>query len=439
MPEPNTVFCLVDCNNFYVSCERVFNPKLAKKPVVVLSNNDGVIVARSNEVKALKIAAGTPYFKVKSLLQPLNLEVLSSNYELYGDMSNRVMTTLSTFTPDLEIYSIDEAFMRIDNLLWNDLTKLGREIHQRVREWTGIPVSVGIGSTKTLAKAANEIAKKHPENQGVLNLLTFSPSQVDDILSALPVEDVWGIGRQYSKLLAANGINNAYQFKTAPESFVKKFMTVGGLRTQLELKGVSCFPIDYTCDPRKGIINSRSFSSPITDYNSLKQAVSLYTSGACAALRAQKSHALRIDVFITTNHHNTNDKQYVGIGHQTLLEPSDYTPHFIKAAVEVLQKIYRPGYRYKKAGVMFKQVLNGETLQKSLFGNAGVGGFGALSADVSREKNEKISGILDQVNSSFGKNSLFFASCGVERAWKMKRELKSPCYTTRWGELLEAR
>jgi DNA polymerase V len=421
------VFALVDCNNFYASCERVFHPELEKKPVVVLSNNDGIIVARSREVKALGIPMGVPYFEYEKVLTKAGVAVFSSNYELYGDMSHRVMQSLYEFTPDLEIYSIDEAFMRLDDLALTDFLAYGVRICAAVKTWTGIPVSVGIAGTKTLAKAANELAKKNPDYNGVLNFVGLPEAAVNTYLNALNVADVWGIGRQYSTMLKAYGIETALQFKELPEAFVKQKMTVGGLRTQLELKGINCTPLEPKTGPSKSICRARSFSHLVTDKKELEESVANYASWACEELRSQGQKARRIDVFIRTSYFRKTDKPYYGNYYQTLPVASDYTPDFIRAAVHVLDKIYKPGYNYKKAGVYLSQLSANSVEQQSLFDSVSLGGA---------KKRSVLSTVLDKINDAHGRNILFYGACGINRNWKLKCELRTPRYTTKWVELL---
>jgi DNA polymerase V len=281
------VYSLIDCNNFYVSCERVFNPKLEGKPVIVLSNNDGCVIARSNESKALGIGMGVPVFKCKDLIKKHKIQVYSSNYTLYADMSQRVMDTLAQFTSDVEVYSIDEAFLSLSEFMSLNLTEYARDIRSTVKRWTGIPVSIGIGSTKTLAKVANKLSKRNPQYGGVFDIT--SHTQMNELLEQIRVEDIWGIGRQYTKLLNQNGIYTALQLKNASDTWIRKHMSVSGLRTVWELRGISCIPLEEAPPSKKAIISSRSFGRPVESLEELKEAIASYISRASEKLRAQQS------------------------------------------------------------------------------------------------------------------------------------------------------
>lgn len=421
------IYALIDCNNFYVSCERVFNPSLEHKPVAVLSNNDGIIVAKSNELKALHLPIASPYFEIADTLKKAGAIILSSNYELYGDLSRRVMQTLAEFSPDLEIYSIDEAFMRLDDLYITDYLAFGRRICETVKKWTGIPVSVGIATTKTLAKAANELAKKNPQYKGVLNFVGCSEPDLDSYLENLKVGDVWGIGRQYTKMLEMYDVQNALQFKQLPEAFVKQQMTVGGTRTQMELKGCACFTLEPKPAPSKGICRSRSFSHLVTSKKELAESLSNYASMACQELRAQGQKARRIEIFIRTSYFRKSDTPYYGSAHQMLSVASDFTPDFITAATHVLDKIYKSNLNYKKAGVYLTDFVPATTAQNSL--------FDAITPQNTTRRN-LLSTVLDKINIRHGRNILFYGSCGIARTWKLKCEMRTPRYTTKWEELL---
>jgi DNA polymerase V len=303
-------FAIVDCNNFYVSCERVFNPKLVGKPVVVLSNNDGCVVARSNEAKALGIKMGVPVFQISRLMKTHNVQALSSNYALYADMSQRIMNTLSRFTPDVEIYSIDEAFLDLSQFKQYDLTDYGHKIRSTIKQWTGIPVSIGIAETKTLAKIANKIAKKSVKAEGVLNL-TASP-YLNRALEITDVGDVWGIGRSYSKFLNTYGIHNALQLLDADDKFIKKRMGITGIRLLNELRGIPCYALEQFPYPKKGISVSRTFKNSIESLDDLKEAVAAYASIGAEKLRKEHSVAGVIMVFLMTNRFK-KENYYVNI------------------------------------------------------------------------------------------------------------------------------
>lgn len=423
------IFALVDCNNFYVSCERIFNPSLENKPVIVLSNNDGCCVARSNEAKKLGIKMGEPYFKVKDLIEKNKVEVFSSNYELYGDISHRVAETLFTFTPDVEIYSIDEAFLNLGKLAISDYSKKGLDIRERILKWTNIPVSVGIAPTKTLCKIANERVKKNKDYNGVLSLINKSEEEIDEILKQIEVGDVWGIGRQYSKKLNSENIYTAYDFKYSNPKFIQKIMTINGLRTQEELKGISCIPLEHEIPDKKGICSSRSFGRHVTSFNELKEAISSYVTTASEKLRSQNSKCYKITVFIRTNHFRINDKQYANAKSYHFLESTSYTPDLIKAATHLLKQIYKEGYKYQKAGVFLTEIVPEEETQKALF-----------NMDLFQYKSPKKDFLIKQIdvlNSRFGNNSIIFASSGIKKDWKMKTEKRSPRFTTNLNEILK--
>ncbi len=357
-----SLFALVDCNNFYVSCERVFNPLLCNKPVVVLSNNDGCAVARSNEAKALGIPMGAPAFQYAALFKKNKVVVLSSNYTLYGQMSHRVMQTLAQFTPDFEIYSIDEAFLQfIDE---PGLLPNAQKIKQTVWQWTGIPVSIGIAPTKTLAKVANRYAKKHLPQEGIFML--NDPELQKTILTDFPVEDVWGIGRQISHLLYRNGIRTAWEFACMEDRWIKKNLSVVGLRTAWELRGVSCLSLQEAAPPKKSIVCSRSFGREVFDEADLAEALATYVATAAEKLRAQGSIAAFIEVFLNTN--RFKEENYYGNAiHLTLPQATDYTPFLIHYAKHGLHKIYKSGFGYKKIGVLLGGLVSSKALQRDLF------------------------------------------------------------------------
>jgi DNA polymerase V len=415
------VIALVDCNNFYVSCERVFNPGLEGRPVIVLSNNDGCVVARSNEVKKLGVIMGTPAFKCRDLIKKYDVKVFSSNYALYGDMSQRVMETLSQFTPEMEIYSIDEAFLSFTGFRSLDLCEYARHIRSTIRKWTGIPVSIGVGSSKTLAKIANRIAKKNPEHDGVFSILNHP--DMDRFLGGLEVGDIWGIGDQYAKFLIRNGIRTALQFRNANDEFIRDNMTVVGLRIVHELRGVSCIPLETAHPPRKGIVSSRSFGRPVKTLADLRESVADYMSSAAERLRGQKSVASFIHVFIATNRFK-NEPQYSNFITQRLPVPTASTQDLIKYALANLLKIYRPGYRYKKAGIMLSGIMPDNQAQLDLF------------TPFKYQANRKvIMGAMDEINQRWGSDTVQFAASGIGQLWQMKQSRKTPRFTTQWSEI----
>ena len=415
------LFALADCNNFYASCERVFNPGLEGKPVIVLSNNDGCIIARSNEAKAVGIKMGHPVFQMEDMICKHKVHVFSTNFVLYGDMSNRVMNTLAQFTPDLEIYSIDEAFLDFTGFDTSRIEEYGREIKSTVKQWTGIPVSVGIGDTKTLAKAANHIAKKNKEFQGVLSL--HDNPLTDQLLAGLPVGEVWGVGTQYAKFLTENGICSAYDLKYADEQWVLRHTNVTGQRTVMELRGISCIRLEQIIPDRLGICTARSFGRPVTQYEELEQAVANFAAKSSEKLRRQHSITRNLTVFIMTNRF-ADTPQYVN--GQTIQLPvaTANANEIIHHALTGLRLLFREGYKYKKAGVMLSDCIPESGQQSALWDN------------IDREKFSKVMKTLDGINQSSGQELVKFGVQGSERSWKMKQEMLSPCYTTRWKDIL---
>jgi len=419
----NKIFALVDCNNFYVSCERVFNPKLNNVPVVVLSNNDGCVVARSEEAKALGITMGIPYFKVKGIIESNNIRVLSSNYVLYGDMSERVMNLLAKFTPNIELYSIDEAFLDMKDISVNDYTAYGKEIRKTIFKNTGIPVSVGIARTKTLSKIANEYVKHNPRLNGVFDIVDFP--KMDKLLAHVPIHEVWGIGGAFGRMLMNRKILSAKDFRDASEFFIKDKMGIIGLRTKYELQGLSAVSLDEVLEPKKAIMSSRSFGRYVNKQCELEEAISQYTIRAAEKLRKQQGCCNSINVFVMTNHYKLTDKQHAENKTITLPEPANYTPELIKYAVYLLRKIYKPGYNYIKAGVLLGNIVPETPVQLNAF---------LVNRD--HDKRNRIMKAMDSINKTFGRDSLKVASSGIAQDWAMKRQHISQRYTTNWNELL---
>ncbi|MEO8447425.1 MAG: Y-family DNA polymerase [bacterium] len=419
------IYAHIDCNNFYASCERVFDPKLRGMPVVILSNNDGCIVARSQEAKLLGIGMGVPYFKVRDVIEKNNIFVYSSNYTLYGDLSARVMNILTAFTPEIEYYSIDEAFLSFDKINENDLTSYASKIRRTVLKNTGIPVSIGIAKTKTLAKLANEFVKKNPKLNGVFDISNFN--RMDRLLQQVPIHDVWGIGSAFAKELMKNKILSAYDFKCIDEKWVKKKMGVVGLRTCLELRETTCIEIDRLVKPKKGIMSSRSFGRYVTELPEIEEAVSQYVTRASEKLRMQNSICRSIYVFIQTNHHKLNEKQYAMGKTITLEEPTAFTPELIKNALFVLRKIFRSGYKYIKAGVYLSNIVPEKEIQFNAF------------RETDHNKNISVMKAVDSMNCIWGRDTVKFASSGIEQDWKMKMCFRSNRYTTNWNEIVVVR
>jgi DNA polymerase V len=414
------VFALVDCNNFYASCERVFQPKLAGQPIVVLSNNDGCVVARSNEAKALGIAMGVPEFQIRPLLRAHRVQVFSSNYTLYGDLSQRVMETLEQFSPDLEIYSIDEAFVSLTGFERRNLTDYGRAIRKTVKQWTGIPVSVGIAETKTLAKIANRIAKRTPDTDGVFDLLAC-PDR-DALLGRVAVVDVWGIGPSYSRLLTQQGITTALQLRQADDHWIRTHMGVVGMRLVAELRGRSCLDLEVCPAPKQGITCSRTFGRSVCTLAEMEEAVSSYVTRAAEKLRREGLAATVLTVFVMTNAF-TEEPQYRNSVTCTLPVGTDTTSALIRAALRGLRTIYRGGYRYKKAGVMVTALVPASQVQPDLFDQQ------------DRPKSKRLMAALDAVNDRWGAGTLQYASSGLTKTWQTQCHHRSPAYTTNWDEL----
>lgn len=399
---------LIDCNSFYVSCERLFNPKIRKKPVVVLSNNDGCIISRSTEAKALGIKMGEPYFKAKDIIIKNKVEVFSSNYSLYGDLSRRVMRTLKRFNSAIEVYSIDEAFLDLSNFSDNEVESVGREIRETVLKWTGIPTSIGIAKTKTLSKVANHIAKK--KKSGVTSLIGIE--NIDPILEKVEINDVWGVGRQLTKFYHKNGIYNAKQLKNKSNTWIKKNSNVLGSRTAMELRGVPCIDLETTQSKRKSCVVSRSFGQRIEKYQELKEAVANYCLNASEKIRSESLIAKSITVFVRTSPFQSRFGYYSNSKTIDFAISTNNSIEIVKTALVALDSIFKNGYRYQKAGVMLTGLSN-EDGSKNLF---------------SSEKDEKIKGLMrsiDNTNYRYGRSTLSLASAGVQKRWNMRREHSS--------------
>ncbi|OUU44176.1 MAG: hypothetical protein CBC12_13525 [Candidatus Puniceispirillum sp. TMED52] len=437
------VFALVDCNNFYVSCERVFEPSLAQQPVVVLSNNDGCIIARSDEAKALGIPMGAAVHEYAAALKRHKVRVFSSNYPLYGDMSGRVMESLGQFTPDVEVYSIDEAFLGLNGFAETALPQHMRDMRQAIGQWTGIPVSVGVAATKTLAKLANRIAKKYTSD-GVY--MMTDPVLMTRILSDIAVEDIWGISRRWGERLRAMGIKTALQLQRANPQQIRKALSVVGERIVHELNGISCLELEAV-QAKQNIMSSRSFGRLISDRSSIEEAAASYTARAAEKLRKQNSLATGIYVFIRTNRFRTQDPQYSNAALIQFDEPTADTSTLIAAATRAIQQLYRPGFRYHKAGVMLTDLVADGKEQKSLWRLDGLTANGVATDAASKRR----MAMLDQVNAMMGRGTLFHASEGIKpgqqnRAiaadkpgWHMRQQFRSPSYTTRWADLIVVR
>jgi DNA polymerase V len=423
MNNPMPTFALVDCNNFYVSCERAFNPQLINKPVIVLSNNDGCAVARSNEAKTLGIKMAVPVFQIKDIIRKHNVKVYSSNYALYGDMSNRVMQTLTGFTPNMEVYSIDEAFLDLSKFNRIDLTDYGRKIKATVEKWTGIPVSVGIARTKTLAKIANRLAKHSSKANGVLDL--SDSKHLDRALEMTEVGDVWGIGRRYAKFLMAKGIVNARQLRDADEKLIRKKMGIVGIRLLLELKGISCYKLEQSPPQKQSITVSRTFKTEIESLDELHEAVAAYVSCGAEKLRREKSVAGILIVYVMTNRFK-KDYRYNSISINLPVRSSD-TAELIGYARDGLERIHKKGCQYKKAGILLNDLGPEEEVQANFFDT------------IDRKRSRKLMQTIDEVNRNMGSDTLQYGAVGLSRnqSWKTSFNMRSKSYTTCWDQLPE--
>ena len=433
----NKTFALVDCNNFYASCEKLFRPDLVNTPVVVLSNNDGCVIARSREAKALGIKMGVPYFQVRELVDKHRIVVFSSNYALYADISSRVMSTLEQLAPAVEVYSIDEAFLDLTGVEQAvSLTELGLSIRQTIQDWIGMTVCVGIAPSKTLAKLANHAAKKWHKTAGVVDLT--SKERQRKLMALLPVSEVWGVGGKLTKRLNELGIHTALQLADASPKMLRRQFSVVIERTVAELNGESCLVLEDVVANKKEIVSSRAFSERITELIQMQQAVSEYVHRASEKLRSQHCKAKQLTVFIRTSpfsDHN-QDPFYSNSATGVLVSPEDDTRDFLHLASELLKKIWKDGYRYAKAGVMLADFYYEGIEQLQLFADTANGGVSESTP--AYRANPALMTVLDEINHS-GKAKVFFAAKGLQQDWAMKRQLLSPAYTTKWAELPKAK
>lgn len=418
------MYALVDCNNFYASCERLFNPTLDKKPIVVLSNNDGCVIARSEEAKQIGIVMGSPAYLMGELIKKNGVVVFSSNYTLYGDLSDRVMQTLNSFVPRMEIYSIDEAFLDMSGMRTQDLSALGKKITCTVKKDIGIPVSVGIAPTKTLAKMANRYAKKSRKPGAVF--WAANDGLITEMLAHTPVQDVWGIGHQYSLFLQKHGFKTALDLANAPEEWVRKNMSVVGQRLLNELKGTACLPSLYKARPKKNICTSRSFGKLLTDREEIKVAIANYAALCAAKLRQQKTCCKKLEVFIQTNPHKIAHKQYFMSISISLETASNHAGEIIKYAMKGFDIIFKEGYLYLKCGVVVTDLVPEAVFQGSIFSTTNV-------------KSMTMMHTMDQLNKCFGSEMVRTASQGFERRYKLKADFLSPCYTTNIKQILKVK
>ena len=414
------MIALLDCNNFYASCERVFRPDLMKKPIIVLSNNDGCVIARSDEVKKMGIKMGSPVFKIRDLIIENDISVFSSNFALYGDISRRIMKILQNTVFDLEIYSIDEAF--IDFMYKTDIEYESLNLVSKIMQWTGIPVSIGISTTKTLAKIANHFAKKTSRN----NILFLDNEKIINFyIKKIDIKDVWGIGHRYGRFLYGKGIYTAYDLTKKNDKWILDNMSIIGLKTVYELRGIKCFELQTSESPKKNIRNSRTFSRDTNDYNKIKKAISSFASKAAEKLRAQKSVASTISLFINTNKYKSTNQNCKLTGKVNFKFSTHDTSVIISEALKILDEIYIPGFFYKQAGIIISDFSVVNQNQLGLF------------EDVSKKiKRDKLMTSLDHINSIIGNKSIKLASEEFENDWRVNQSNLSPAYTTRWKEIL---
>lgn len=415
------MFALVDCNNFYASCERVFRPDLIGKPIVVLSNNDGCVIARSNEAKAVGIPMGAPAFEYEKVFNTYGVKVFSANFALYGDMSQRVMDILSDYSPDIEIYSIDEAFLKLEGFERYNLDSYSREMRKRVTKWTGIPVSVGIAPTKALAKLANRIAKKFPKETNGVYCIDSEEKRIK-ALKWLKVEDVWGIGKQHSKRLNAINVHTAFDFTQLDDSWVKKYMAVVGIRLKQELSGTSTLDIEIA-QPKKSIATTRSFDTNYTEYEQLHERVATFAVACSEKLRKQHSCCNTLMVFIHTNGYREELPQYSRNMVVQLPYPTNSSIELTRFATEALKRIFKKGYHYKKAGVIVMDFTPEDNTQLNFFEN-------------SDKRHIPLMKAMDKLNTQYGQQKIKLASQDSKRIWKMRQEKLSPRYTTKLSDII---
>ncbi|HIW53307.1 MAG TPA: Y-family DNA polymerase [Candidatus Alistipes excrementipullorum] len=414
------MYGLCDCNNFYASCERVFRPDLVGKPVVVLSNNDGCVIARSNEAKSLGITMGQPFYQIRALAESRRVSVFSANFALYGDMSNRVMTTLRSLVPALEIYSIDEAFFNLEGIT-EAPDEFGHMVGRTVRRNTGIPVSIGIAPTKTLAKIASKLAKQYPKLAGCCYM--HRPEDIAKVLNRFPLQDVWGIGRRYGKMFDRMGLRTAQQFVDLPQEWVRARMGIGGLRTWNELQGQECIGFEQMPPRKQQITISRSFPKEVYAFDELDRIVAEFASMCAEKLRGQQSACREVQSYICTNRHREDQPQRYDTRIIVLPEPTDSTFDIVRHARVALKQIFRQGYGYKKAGVVLSQISPASELQVSLF------------SSTDRPKHSRLMEVIDSVNKEYGRGKITIAAQGTT-PFHMNREHLSPCYTTDWKDIL---
>ncbi len=415
------MYALADCNNFYASCERVFEPWLEGIPVVVLSNNDGCIIARSQEAKQLGFKMGEPIFECRNLVKQHNVIVRSSNFVLYGDMSRRVMQTIRLFSPDVEVYSIDEAFIKLDGLRGRDYEVVMRDMRSAILQWTGIPVSIGIGKTKTLAKLANHYAKQHIETGGVAKI----PENSDEMLQSVEVENIWGIGRKWSQKLRNIGVKTASHLANMDATLIRDSFNIVAMKTAMELQGHAYFRLEQTPEQRKTLLRSRSFAHPVTTWQELSEAIASHATRAAEKLRNEELVAKVLNVFFHTSLFNHRTPRHSAHATIELIPPTNVTHTIIKAALELAKPIWKMDFQYKRAGVHLTELSKGP-VQCSLF-----------DSPEERARDKRMMQLLDTVNENMGSGTLHFAATGFTKVMQMKQMQRSPRYTTHWDELPE--
>lgn len=420
-----TVHCsnmigLLDCNNFYCSCERAFDPKLEGVPIVVLSNNDGCVISRSNEAKVLGIQMGVPVFEIKDLVRQHGVQVFSSNYALYGDMSRRVVATVSELVDEVEVYSIDEQFIHFKEFSLEQIASVGKQIVETVRRNTGIPVTLGVAASKTLAKIANKIAKKRPDMRSFH--LLHDPWHLEEVLRSFPVSDIWGVGRQYAKLLARYRIESAMDLAMAPKNFVQEKMTVMGVRLWEELRGIPAHDWEFELPAKQNICTSRSFGKMLTELKLIEEAVSTHAVRCAEKLRKQSSCAAVMNVFLETNSFRQDLPQYNNAATLRLPVATSSSLDLVRHACTGLRSIFKAGYHYKKAGVIVSAIVPASSVQGNLF-------------EAPSPKHVALMRSMDEVNRRYGRDVLRVASQGYDEKWKLRQENVSPRYTTRAGDL----
>jgi DNA polymerase V len=415
------MFALVDCNNFYASCERVFRPDLNGKPIVVLSNNDGCVIARSNEAKELGIPMGAPAFEYEKLFTQHKVHVFSSNFALYGDMSYRVMSILGNYSPDMEIYSIDEAFLKLNGFDYINLQEYGEKMRYQVTKWTGIPISVGMAPTKALSKLANRIAKKYPNETKSVYIIDNEEKRIK-ALKWLKIDDVWGIGRQHAKRLKASNVLTAYDFTQLSDEWVKKKMTIVGLRLKHDLQGIPTLNLEEI-QPKKTIATTRSFETNYTQIEQLQERIATFAASCAEKLRQQKSCCNSIMVFVLTNPHRTDLPQYSRNIVVKLPFPTNSSIELATFATQALHRIFKQGYHYKKAGVIVQDFTPEANTQLTLFDERNIRHIPLMKA-------------IDNINHTFGQQKIRLASQDQKKVWKMKQEKISPKYTTNLQDII---